>query len=104
MASPIHIIDSHIHLYPSSEAETLAWQTPDHPLAGQRSVEDFSTATGAPDHLDGFILIEADRKNADAKDWTHPLQEISWARRIIEGKPQPGEGHTADDAKRCVAL
>ncbi|KAK1754793.1 hypothetical protein QBC47DRAFT_453028 [Echria macrotheca] len=95
------IIDSHIHLWPSAEASAHAWHTDDHPLAGQRSIADYHAATGTPT---SFVLIEADRKNADSKDWTQPLAEISWARRIVEGNPNPDEGHTAEDAKLCLGI
>lgn len=94
-------IDSHVHLFPSSELPNLAWQNADHPLYSQQSLTEFHAATGSPT---SFVLIEADRKNADSKDWTHPLQEIEWARRIVEGKPRPNEGHAPEDAQLCVGI
>ncbi|GAB1313921.1 L-rhamnono-gamma-lactonase [Madurella fahalii] len=103
-SAPVRIIDSHIHLYPESEVTSLAWYNPESTLAGQRSVDEFRTATGSPPNLDGFILVEADRKNDDSKDWTAPLQEIAWMRRIATGQPKPGEGHSAEDANLCLAL
>jgi L-rhamnono-1,4-lactonase len=123
MAPPIPIIDSHIHLYPEAELSTLAWHTPDHPLTGRHSLEEFhaavtktnTTATTAktegsgsptppPPLIKGFVFIETDRNNSSAKDWTAPLQEIAWLRRIVTGKPRPGEGHTAADAALCLAI
>jgi L-rhamnono-1,4-lactonase len=107
----IPIIDSHIHLYPASEISTLAWCTPDHALAKQTSVSEFRTAVSGSDSdepsppIRGFVLIEADRKNEpDGTDWTYPLEEVSFARRIIEGQPRPGEGHIAADAALCLAF
>jgi L-rhamnono-1,4-lactonase len=104
------MIDSHIHLYPESEIPTLAWCNPDHPLAAQRSIEEYNAATGVPESLAGFIFIETDRKNdldAGAKDgsgWKYPLMEVSWVKRIALGQPKQGEGHTKEDAKACLAI
>lgn len=103
-SDPIRIIDSHIHLYPESEVTSLAWYSPESPLAGQRSLDEFRAATGSPPSLDGFVLVETDRKNDDSKDWTAPLQEIAWMRRLATGQPKPGEGHSAEDANLCLAL
>lgn len=107
MASQIPIIDSHIHLYPQSEVTTLAWHHPDHPLATQHSIDEFRLATTSPSsstHLSGFIFIETDRKNSNSADWTAPLQEVAWMRRLATGQPNPGEGHSADDAKLCLGF
>lgn len=110
MAAPNHIpvIDSHIHLYPESELSSIAWCGPDHPLAGQRSVDEFRAATGASSSsspsLAGFVLVETDRKNGDARDWTGPLQEMAWMRRVATGEARPGEGHSAGDAQLCLGL
>lgn len=101
-SDPIPIIDSHIHVYPESEVSSLAWYTPETPLAGQRSVDEYRAATGSAPHLAGFVVIETDRKNDDSKDWTAPLQEIAWIRRVAMGQPKPGEGHSAEDAKLCL--
>ncbi|KAL7623274.1 L-rhamnono-gamma-lactonase [Parahypoxylon ruwenzoriense] len=108
MASNTPIIDAHIHLYPESEIETLAWYKPDSPLAGQHSLEEYKTAAEGST-LKGFIFLETDRKNdleageKDGSGWEYPLIEVSWLKRIITGQPKPGEGHTADDASLCVA-
>ncbi|KAK0635585.1 hypothetical protein B0T17DRAFT_484968 [Bombardia bombarda] len=107
MATPIPIIDSHIHLYPSSELTSLAWYTPSSPLANQRSVTEFKTAVTPANlaSLSGFIFIETDRKNEESKDWTAPLEEVSWIRRVAGGdEPRPDEGHTAADAPLCLAV
>lgn len=110
MASNIPIIDAHIHLYPKSELETLAWYTPDGPLASQHSLEEYNAAiSSSPKQVKGFVFLETDRKHdleAGAKDgsgWEHPLQEVSWLKRIALGQPREGEGHTAEDAALCAA-
>lgn len=105
MAAPI--IDSHIHLYPESELDTLAWYTPDSPIGGQRSIEEYRAATSASsDRLKGFIFVETDRKNGpEGRDWADgPLAEVSWVSRIATGKPRSGEGHDAADAALCLAV
>jgi len=115
---PIPVIDSHIHLFPESELDTLSWCHKDHPLAKQFSLEEYrkaGTTTSMPasssadatpkKHLRGFIFVETDRKNGgDGTDWAGPLAEVRWLRRIVEGEPKPGEGHTEDDADLCLAV
>lgn len=104
------IVDSHIHLYPGSEISTLAWASEGNPIAAQRSLEDYRAATGSPANLKGFIFLETDRKNdleagaADGSGWEGPLAEVAWLRRIIEGKPRDGEGHTPEDASLCLGF
>ncbi|KAK4104240.1 amidohydrolase 2 [Parathielavia hyrcaniae] len=100
------IIDSHIHLYPSSEIPSLAWCPPSHPLASQHSVTEYLAAAGpaATPNLSGFVLIESDRHNASSADWTAPLQEVAWMRRLATGAPREGEGHSAADARLCLGL
>lgn len=113
------IIDSHIHLWPSSEIDTLAWQTPDGPLYSQHSVAEYKQAVQVPEtgtntttssipnqKLKGFIFIEADRKShlQDESGWTHAFQEIAFLNRIWTGQPKPGEGHLADDRGLCLGI
>lgn len=104
------IIDSHIHLYPSSEIESLAWTKPDAPLYGQYSVEQYKADTKSSPSLLGFVFVETDRKNdiekgaADGSGWEGPLQEVRWLRRIALGEPKEGEGHTAEDRKLCLGI
>lgn len=94
------IIDSHIHLYPASEAHTLAWHDPSNALSAvQHSVDEFAAATSSPPELEGFVFLEADREcdvaagEADGSGWDGPLMEVDWIRRIAVGEPEPGEGH-----------
>ncbi|KAH6631109.1 hypothetical protein B0J18DRAFT_423160 [Chaetomium sp. MPI-SDFR-AT-0129] len=110
--TPHPIIDSHIHLFPTSELSSLSWYTPDHPLGSQHSLEEYRAAiaptpdskTPAPS-VSGFIFVETDRNtNPSTKDFAGPLQEIAWLRRIVTGQPKPGEGHTADDARLCLGI
>lgn len=103
------IIDSHIHLYPASELETLAWVTPTNPLNKQHSLEEYKAITGEPPSLEGFIFLETDRKSSveageDGKGWEMPLMEVDWLKRIALGTPKSGEGHTAEDKKLCLAI
>ncbi len=106
MPSPTHphphrhpppIIDSHIHLYPSSALPTLAWCPPSHPLHAQHSIDQYLASTPIPNpSLHGFIFIEADRHSSlhsappstpAAEDrhpgWEHPLQELSFATHLL---------------------
>lgn len=103
--APIPIVDSHIHLYPESEVASLAWYSAESPLAGQRSLDEYRAATGSPAHLAGFVLVEADRRNDESRgDWSGPLQEVAWMRRVVTGEPRPGEGHSPADARLCLGL
>ncbi|KAK3945884.1 putative amidohydrolase family protein [Diplogelasinospora grovesii] len=105
MASEIPIIDSHIHVYPEAELNTLAWYTEDSLIGGRRSVEEFKSASAsASSQVQGFVFLEADRKNDSSQSWTGPLAEIAWLRRIATGQPREGEGHTAEDAKLCLGI
>lgn len=109
-AAEYPIIDSHIHLYPSSELETLAWCPPSHPLHGQRSLDEYAAATGSRPALKGFIFLETDRKHdlergaADASGWAMPLMEVDWLKRVALGTPRDGEGHTAAQKALCLAI
>ncbi|KAH9223168.1 amidohydrolase family protein [Leptodontidium sp. 2 PMI_412] len=104
------IIDSHIHLYPSTELDTLAWCTPSNPLHSQHSLAEYESATGSPSSLEGFIFLETDRKHdlvsgaEDGTGWEMPLMEVEWLKRIALGTPREGEGHTAEQKKLCLAI
>ncbi|TWU72531.1 hypothetical protein ED733_003809 [Metarhizium rileyi] len=104
------IIDSHVHLYPGSEIDSLAWCPPSHPLHSQRSVAEYKEAVKSAPSFLGFVFVETDRKNdldagrTDGSGWEAPLQEVSWLKRIALGTPKDGEGHTAADAKLCLGI
>ena len=103
--SDLPIIDSHIHLYPEAEIPTLAWYTPDHPLASERSIPQFDAAAAACPTVKGFILVETDRKSDLSEDgWELPLKEVAWFARVATGRPGPGEDFGADTAEKCLAL
>ncbi|KAK7739209.1 L-rhamnono-gamma-lactonase [Cytospora paraplurivora] len=110
MTTPVPIIDSHIHLYPSSELDTLAWAEPSSPLYKQHSLAEYRAAT-APQHdlVSGFIFLEADRRTDPAasppeRGWDHALQEVSYLARVAGGRPRDGEGHEAKDRDLCLGI
>lgn len=111
-SKPRRIIDSHIHVFPSSELDTLAWLTPNsgHPLDAQHSVEDYISAvkkskTSSPADVQGFVFLETDRKHDLAtKDFNGPLTEVSWVSRIAQGLPRDGEGHTPEHAGLVLGM
>ncbi|KAI4269491.1 MAG: hypothetical protein LQ337_007246 [Flavoplaca oasis] len=105
------IVDSHVHLYPGAEAESLAWCTEGHPLYSQHSVEDYLEATKDlktvySHKLRGFIFVETDRKSHTETEtgWKEPLRELEWIRRVVDGKPRSGEGHTSQHAQLCLGV
>lgn len=109
--SPYGIIDSHIHLYPRSELQSLSWSKEGHPLYGQHSVEEYSQAMrnldAIPDgKLRGFIFVETDRKShiQDEVGWDEPLRELDWIKRVADGTPRPGEGHEIQHGRLCLGI
>lgn len=104
------IIDSHIHLFPKSELDTLAWSDSANPLYKQHSIDEYEAATGSPASFEGFIFLETDRTNdlqtgaEDGRGWEMPLMEVDWLKRIALGTPREGEGHTAEQKKLCLAI
>lgn len=109
----IPIIDSHIHLYPSSETHTLNWYTDDTApeLLGQHSLVEYLSDTDSSPELEGFIFLETDRvcnisidENDNGSGWSGPLMEIDWLRRIALGEPRKGEGHEIWHAKFCLGI
>lgn len=99
------IIDSHIHLYPSTALPTLAWCPPTHPLHAPHSIEHYLVSTSPtpsshnPDpSLQGFIFIEADRKTTlhptspsqpHSYGWDHALQELAFATYTARNTTHP---------------
>ncbi len=100
------LVDSHIHLYPSSEIGTLAWCKDGHPLNGQYSVDEYLSALEHAPKFRGFVFIETDRKshlNSD-EGWEQPLRELDWISRVAAGIPRLGEGHNPEHAQHCLAI
>lgn len=103
----IPVIDSHIHLYPESEIDSISWLEAGHPLDGQHSVEDFRNASKSSPSASGFVVIENDRKydlHAGEEGWEGPLKEVSWYRRLALGEPKVGEGHAVEDSRLVLGL
>lgn len=105
------IVDSHIHLYPRSEVHSLAWCNEGHPLHGQHSIDEYLKATQDLSHvsaqqLQGFIFVETDRKSCPETEagWDEPLHELEWIKRIADGSPRPGEGHSPQHAHLCLGI
>ncbi|RDA91320.1 hypothetical protein CP533_1573 [Ophiocordyceps camponoti-saundersi (nom. inval.)] len=102
------IIDAHVHLWPGSQVPSLSWCKASSALASQHSVQEYLTATKPPGlpapPLLGFIAIEADRVHRDDKDWSEPLEEVSFFSRVATGRPRDGEGHEAAEAALCLAF
>jgi L-rhamnono-1,4-lactonase len=110
MAADIPIVDSHVHLYPKSELDTLPWCLPGHPLAKQQSVEQYRVATAdSPTPVSSLIIVEAARR-ADAQPgsgggWAQPLREVEWMARVAgDQPPRTGEGHASEDGALVAAL
>lgn len=96
---PLQIIDSHIHLWPGSAANTAghSWMTPDFILTKQHLLEDYYAASNPqsqnPDYeVQGVVYIETDRtllspEGRSLSEWAaQPLEEINFLRSIVEGK------------------
>ncbi|KAF2430195.1 amidohydrolase 2 [Tothia fuscella] len=109
--APQTILDSHIHLWPHSAANSNShgWMKPGEHLTRQYSIEDYliATSTAISEHststesneydLKGFIYVETDRMvqkttSDDVHIWAaEPLREIAFLRRMVEGTPEDGE-------------
>ncbi|KAL8702130.1 MAG: hypothetical protein Q9201_004564 [Fulgogasparrea decipioides] len=103
------IVDSHIHLFPRAELQSLAWCKEGHPLYGQHSIEEYLEATKglsrvSDQKVQGFIFIETDRKShlENEAGWNEPLRELDWIKRVADGTPQSGEGHEPQHAHLCL--
>lgn len=66
-----------------------------------------STNPSTPDthYLKGFVFIETDRKSsAFERDWSAPLNEVSFLAQIAAGKLETGQGHESADRDLCLAI
>jgi L-rhamnono-1,4-lactonase len=94
------LLDSHIHIWPQSQLDTLSWQTKDGPLYLQLSIDEYELAIKqgkrTDDDIVGFIFVEADRKfSLNPVSWTEPINEFKYALAIRRG--EAAEGHTAEN-------
>ncbi|KAL1612834.1 L-rhamnono-gamma-lactonase [Paraconiothyrium brasiliense] len=122
---PLRILDSHIHLWPSTATSSTdhGWMTPDLFLAKLHGIQEYDAATAsAPVQPFGFVYVETDRYlpstflsiNSDSsleeqsermRDWARaPLQELEFLRRLVEGKVQEGDGASKEDGERLKGL
>lgn len=127
MAPLPKIIDTHIHLWPSTATAPTdhGWMTQGHPLAKRHGVADYDNATSAsPVRPSGFVYVETDRclpsavpeMQEDAQDdeekerrlraWAKaPLEELDFLKRIVGGEPRDGDGFSSEhDGRRLVGL
>ncbi|KAL5378170.1 hypothetical protein DPSP01_009282 [Paraphaeosphaeria sporulosa] len=122
---PPTILDSHIHLWPSTatSSQDHAWMTPGLFLARRHGVHDYAAATAAaPVQPAGFVYVETDRYlpsaslslDAGAGDeeveeklsaWARaPLEELAFLRRVVEGDVQEGDGASEGDGEQMKGL
>ncbi|KAF1832590.1 hypothetical protein BDW02DRAFT_649019 [Decorospora gaudefroyi] len=123
-ASPSRILDSHIHLWPSTATSPSGhgWMTPGHRLAKRHGISDYLAITDPIPA--GFVYVETDRylpttfppfRNEDSdaeirskiEVWAkEPLEEIRFLRRMVEGRAEEGDGfvdgEAAERMKGCV--
>lgn len=103
----MHIIDSHVHIYAQSHIPTLSWAEDlpgSHPLKRQRSVDEYRQYA-SDSRILGFIFVESDRKyDRDTSDWTHPLHEVAFFTRIVNGQTIPNEGFSKKDDRFALAM
>lgn len=121
---PSRILDSHIHLWPSTATTSKdhGWMTdPSHLLVKCHGISDYKAVTAssqARSALAGFIYVETDRflpsktpdispsaseEEAEGKlrKWAKaPLQELEFLRRVVEESPQEGDGFEKGEGDR----
>lgn len=113
------ILDSHVHLWPSSAAnnESHAWMNKGDHLAKQYSIADYLTASSPPRtstasyEVKGFVYVETDRRYRKELAEGEDVSDFKWAgqcyaenaflMRIIRGVPAEGvdEGFDRETAK-----
>ncbi|KAL8826289.1 MAG: hypothetical protein Q9170_007461 [Blastenia crenularia] len=106
----IDIVDSHVHLFPRTELQSLPFKE-GHPLHGQYSIEEYLEAVNdlkrvSNQTLRGFIFIETDRKSPldSEAGWDGALCEVDWIKRVVDGSPRSGEGHGPHHAHLCLGI
>ena len=103
------IVDSHIHLYLSSDINALAWASKlreNHVLNRGYSVKDYRSAIAATSAtLQGFIFIETDRRSGLTDSmWNHALDEVSYIARIAKGEPLTAEAVDGFEKELCLGI
>lgn len=119
------ILDSHIHLWPSTATSSKdhGWMNPDLFLAKRHGIQEYDAATSsAPVQPVGFVYVETDRylaspvpdiNNDDGpevqetklKEWARaPLQELEFLRRVVTGELQEGDGACKEDGGKVKGL
>ncbi|KAF1353758.1 hypothetical protein BDV97DRAFT_367329 [Delphinella strobiligena] len=110
--APSSIIDSHIHLWPESAANSAShgWMNDGHMLAKQHVVPDYLHAARQdsehehPPRVRGVVYIETDRRLFGASDrklydWARqPIEEIRFLRSVVENK------YGANDSQLLLGL
>ncbi|KAF1851522.1 uncharacterized protein K460DRAFT_36570 [Cucurbitaria berberidis CBS 394.84] len=128
---PSRILDSHIHLWPSTATQPTnhGWMAPGHHLAKRHGISDYRSVanvkrSSSKEEVEeenpipvSFIYVETDRylpsstpeieeerdsdeeKRRKLSKWaSEPLSEVKFLRRIVEGKPEEGDGFAPSDA------
>lgn len=102
MPPPRYIIDSHLHLWPASDANTdsHAWMSSEFGsrLAGRHCLDDYLSCAVIPGderRIKGLIYIETDRwlygEPTPSEEWVRePLKELLFIRRTIESSDSRG--------------
>ncbi|KAH8723153.1 hypothetical protein GQ44DRAFT_685499 [Phaeosphaeriaceae sp. PMI808] len=120
--SPSRILDTHIHLWPATSLTPHhhSWMTPNHILTKRHGPTDYIRVTTPS--VQGFIYVETDRylpspspgispsdppgtQREKLGIWAaQPLDEVRYLRRLIEGKPEEGDGgdQGSELLKGCV--
>ncbi len=122
--SPPFIVDSHVHLWEADDLDKLAWLKPGDKLYRPCTIGDYVNAVNnRPDGVDrearegeddeeapsgprvGYIFVECDRKNGanGGDDWTGPLEEVAYLRRLVEAEAEATTSATSTQA-RCLAI
>lgn len=118
---PPQILDSHIHLWPSTATTPTShtWMTPSHPLSKLHSTSAYNLATSpSPTPPKAFIYVETDRHlpspspsispsasreevARELRRWAGaPLEELRFLRRLVTGELEEGDGAEEGDGER----
>lgn len=107
------IIDSHVHLFRTSDVPNLNWADKEHALAqADHHVNQYKEAAKSAPSLLGFVHVETDvtydlaAGAADGSGWEQPLAEVRRISRLALGKPDEAQGDdfAAEDGKLCLGI